>query len=475
MLENLQPKAVFSFFEDICRIPHGSGDTKRISDYCVNFAKSRGLDVYQDELNNILIKKPASRGYEAHEPVLLQGHLDMVCEKEPDCDIDFKRDGLDLFIDGDRIGACGTTLGGDDGIAVAIALAILDDDSLMHPPIEALFTVDEETGMYGAEGFDVSRLRARKLINVDSEAEGVITAGCAGGARADIKIPLKTQKNAKPCFAVTISGLTGGHSGAEIDKGRLNANVVTGGFIKALLSKNIDLNIADIHGGLKDNAIPALCECVIASDCDPKTLKSAADEYANAVRSDTDRGLRITVNEADAAAHTFDENGTAAVAGFLTSVPNGVQAMSRDIDGLVQTSLNLGILNIVDSSLHASFSVRSSVAAEKQALLNKLKAVSDGFGGAFETHGHYPAWEYRKSSPLRETMISVYEDMYQRKPAVIVIHAGLECGLFDSRIPGLDAVSIGPDMWDIHTPRERLSIPSVKRTYEYICKVLARM
>ena len=466
ILEGLKPERVFYYFEDLCSIPHGSGNTKKISDYCVDFAKANGLSVYQDEHNNVVIRKPASAGYEHHEPVILQGHLDMVCEKEPDCPIDFATDGLTLQRDGDLVFAKGTTLGGDDGIAVAMALAILEDSTLIHPPLEALFTTDEETGMYGAEGLDASVLTGKTLLNIDSEEEGILTVSCAGGARAGIEFPLTVGAVDMPCYTVTLGGLIGGHSGVEIHCGRQNANVLLGSFLRTL---PFAYQIIDIRGGQKDNAIPRQATAIVAANGD---LAAAAAAFVAANRIDTDPDLAITVEPTAAHTSGFDLASSARIAEFLTTVANGVQAMSADIEGLVQTSLNLGILKSDNNALSATFAVRSSVGAEKDALLAKLEATAKAFGGSFESHGHYPAWEYRKDSRLRDTMVDVYTKLYGGAPEVVAIHAGLECGLFAGKIADLDAVSFGPNLYDIHTTRERMSAASVERTYAYLCEIL---
>ena len=468
VLGELAPRQVFRYFEELCGIPHGSGNTKAISEYCMAFARRHGLDAEQDAYNNVLIRKPGSAGYENHPPVILQGHLDMVCEKEPECTIDFARDGLELFVEGDWIGARGTTLGGDDGIAVAMGLAILEDDTLAHPPLEVLFTTDAETGMDGAVGLDASRLKGRTLINADSEEEGVLTVGCAGGARAELRIPVTREPVSAPCYTVTVDGLIGGHSGAEIHKGRLNSNIVMGRFLQSLPE---GFRLVKLVGGLKDNAIPRQTVCVLAGE-DP-TAAAAAFTAANRIPADPE--LTVTVAPAPAAATAVTAADSRRVAAFLTTVKNGVQAMSRHIDGLVETSLNLGVLELEETALRATFSVRSSVGASKTALLADLEQTAAAFGGTYSSHGHYPAWEYREVSPLRDVMVAVYEKLTGQKPVVKAIHAGLECGLFSEKLPGLDAVSFGPRMRDIHTTRERLCISSTGRTYAYLCRVLEKL
>ena len=465
-LTHLQPERVFHYFEEICGIPHGSGDTARISDYCVAFAKAQGLAYHQDALGNVIIKKPATAGYEDHPTVILQGHIDMVCEKAPDCPIDFATDGLDVDTDGELVFAHGTTLGGDNGIAVAMAFAVLESTDLPHPPLEVLLTVDEETGMYGAEGFDPALLKGKLLINIDSEEEGVLTVSCAGGARAELTLPLTYTRSSAAAYCVTVSGLQGGHSGIEIDKGRLNANVVMAQFLQS-----IDCRLVSIDGGLKDNAIPVECTAYITTDAD---VYAAAEAFVAAHRVDTDPHLTISIDAA-LAEREMNAATTAQVLTLLTTVPNGIRSMSADIDGLVQTSLNLGILTTSDDVLRASFAVRSSVGAEKAELLSKLERQITAMGGSYASHGHYPAWEYRKDSRLRDVMCAVWERTGGAQPVIAAIHAGLECGLFCEKIEGLDAVSIGPNMWDVHTCRERLSVASTARVYAYLCDVLKEL
>ncbi len=465
ILNGLAPERVFYYFEKLSAIPHGSGNTKAISDYCAHVACQLGLEYKQDELNNIVIYKNGSAGRESEPPVILQGHLDMVCEKEEDCDIDFMRDGLRLVVEGDIVWGEGTTLAGDDGIAVAMALAVLEDKTLSHPPIEALFTVDEETGMYGAAGLDPDWLQGRRLLNLDSEEEGVLTVGCAGGMRADIELELIPTALVAPCYKIVIEGLAGGHSGVEIHKGRHNANHLMG----QLLYRIKDCMLLDIAGGEKDNVICPRCEAVVSTSADVRTL---CDEFVTEKYTDNDPELRITVTEVSGETVGYDSISSAAALTMLQSLPNGVQKMSADVEGLVQTSLNFGVVRLQEDRLHASFSLRSSVAAEKAELFQKLSSLARKHGAAITARGDYPAWEFVKDSPLRERMIAVYERLYGNTPEVVIIHAGLECGLLGEKLSGMDAVSIGPRMWDIHSPRERLSISSVERTYHYVLEIL---
>lgn len=468
ILTDLQPTRVFHYFEEIAAIPHGSGNTAAISDYCVAFAKEHKLSYVQDTSGNVIIKKPATQGYEDHPAVILQGHLDMVCEKAPDRIFDFENDGLDIAVDGDWIHANGTTLGGDDGIAIAMSFAILEADDLPHPPLEVLFTVDEEIGLLGAAALDGTQLDGRLLINIDSEEEGVLTVSCAGGARADICLPIERTENSWETYTITVDGLQGGHSGVEIDKGRLNANVVMGQFLNTLDA----YRIIRIDGGQKDNAIPCKTTCVLAS---AKDITSLGEPFAREHRVAGDPNLTVTVERADAEPYTMTDDATRRIVEFLTTVPNGIVSMSEEIDGLVQTSLNLGILKTDEDAVRMGFGLRSSVNSEKIALLDRVKAVAESCGGSCESSGHYPAWEYQPNSRLRDTMCEIWEQLYGAKAKVIAIHAGLECGFLCEKLPGLDAVSIGPDMQDIHTCRERLSVSSVERVYRYVCEILKNL
>lgn len=469
ILQNIEPESVMNFFEEICAIPHGSGNCKKISEYCLEAAKAMGLEATKDGMNNVIIKKPASTGFENHPPIILQAHLDMVCEKTPLSNINFEKDGLKLIVEGDYISADGTTLGGDDGIGVSMILAVLKDNSLSHPPIEALFTTDEETGMFGAAALDGSLLKGRKMINIDSEVEGVLTVSCAGGARCEIRLTAEKSKSANPCYEVVIDGLKGGHSGVEIHKGRHNSNMLMAELLNELKGPYSILSIA---GGNKDNAIPARTVCRISTAEDIKTI---ASDFEGKKRTAEEPELKISVSDIADSYECFSPEASAKITAFLLALPNGVQKMSEDIEGLVQTSLNLGILKTEPSGIYLTFAVRSSVNNEKTELLNTLKELTAKAGGSFTESGHYPAWEYRKESLLREVMVEQFKALYGKKPVVEAIHAGLECGLLSDKLPNLDAVSFGPDMEEIHTPNERLSVSSVERSYRYLCKILENL
>lgn len=475
-IRELAPQRVFRFFEEICAIPHGSTNTKAISDYLVNFARQRGLRCIQDDLNNVIVFKDGTPGYEGAEPLLLQGHMDMVCETEPDVAFDFFTQGLELDCADGYVFAHGTTLGGDDGIALAYILAIFDADDIPHPPLEAVFTVDEEIGMLGAAAINLSPIRARKMLNIDSEEEGYLLTSCAGGVTAVCHVPVDVEQAFGTPMTVRITGLTGGHSGVEIHKGRANSSLLMG---RLLSDIDVPYRIAALSGGLKDNAIPreTTATLLLADkhlDGILETVAACQQTYSNVYRT-TDPNLRIELTVGEPIQTTVLTAGSARRAqAFLLLCPNGVQRMSADLPDLVETSLNLGILQLYDNEIVGSFSVRSSVSSEKQALTRKLRALCIYLGGTLELSGDYPAWEYRKDSPLRQLMVEVFTEQYGHPPVVQAIHAGVECGLFCGKLEGLDCISFGPDILDIHTTSERLSVASVQRTWNFLLEVLRR-
>ncbi len=472
-LAGLEPASVFGYFEQICAIPHGSRNTKMISDYLVAFAKDQGIRYVQDELNNVVMFQEGTCGYEDHEPVIIQGHMDMVCEKDEGCPIDMDKEGLDVTHDGQYVFAKGTTLGGDDGIALAYALALLADKSIPHPPLEVILTVDEEIGMEGAAGVDLTALKGRTLINIDSEEEGIFTVSCAGGARGTITLPVSRHAVYGPCVKLTVEGLQGGHSGVEIHKNRANANKVMGEFLSRV-QQLMPLCITGLSGGSKDNAIPRSCTVtLVAMGMYLERINDVAAQLQAEIREKYDEPEAVVRgDDVDAlGGNALSTQDTAKVIALLNAAPNGVQAWSQDIAGLVQTSLNLGVV-ILDDSLRMTFAVRSSVNREKRDLLARLEELAKFYDGSYSQMGDYPAWEYRKDSRLRDTMVSIYREMFQAEPQVVAIHAGLECGLLSEKLPGLDCVSIGPEMHDIHTSRERLGIASTERTWKFLLEIL---
>ena len=479
VLKGLTPAPVFRHFEAICSIPHGSGNTRAVSDYCADFARSLGLRFRQDEHNNIIIWKNGTPGYEDAAPVMIQGHLDMVCEKDADCPIDMAVEGLRLRLEDGILSAEGTTLGGDDGIAVAYGLALLESTDLPHPPLEVVFTVDEEIGMLGADALDMSDLRSRILLNVDSEQEGELLVSCAGGLLALCRIPVERERVEGMGFTLELSGCIGGHSGAEINKGSANASVLLGRCLYRL-SRELPLALVSAEGGEKDNAIPraACAALVLREGGDLAALEAAVKELENTLRAEyavTDPELSLRLRERENDVPALTQESARRVLTALRNLPNGVQRMSPSVPGMVQTSLNLGILLTSEAEVTLEYCVRSSEESEKWALTDQIVCLTEMLGGSVEVSGNYPGWAYREDSPLRDTMVAVYERMYGEKPLVRGMHAGVECGLFDSRLPGLDCVSFGPDMEDIHTPRERLSVESARRTWEYLVEVLKEL
>ena len=475
-LAHLSPASVFRFFEMICAVPHGSGNTKALSDLCCAFAREHGLDYTQDNANNVVITAPAAPGYENAPTVILQGHLDMVCAKAPDCDKDMQTEGLDLFTEGNLIGARGTSLGGDDGIAVAMMLALLDDPTLPRPRIEAVFTADEEIGMLGATALDASGLRGRTMLNIDSEEEGVFTVSCAGGALATLRWSAAYKELSAQTLRLCVSGLCGGHSGTEINKGRANANILMGALLRALSGLS-SLRLCALNGGTADNAIPRSCCATVAlcpadMDAAMQIVQTQADIFRKEFAS-TEPELAVSAAfSGEEPCRALTAEASLNLIRALTLVPNGIQSMSRAIPGLPETSLNLGVLSLSDSGALMHFCVRSSVNSRKETLLDRLRCVAEATGAACEISGVYPAWEYSEFSPLRERMTAVYRAQYGCEPKIDAIHAGLECGILAEKLPGLDCVSFGPNIPDIHTERERLSVSSVQRTWALLLEVL---
>lgn len=462
---------VFRYFEDISRVPRCSGNTAPIADYLERFAKRSSLFCYRDEKNNVLIKKPAYEGYEQRPAVILQGHTDMVKQCAPDCSVDMDKEGVILFRSADTLGALGTTLGADDGIAVAYMLAILSDKSLKHPPIEALFTSDEEIGLLGAAAFDCSRLSGRTMINIDSDAEGIFTVGCAGGARVDIELPLMRDIEGGNYFKLQVGGLFGGHSGTEINKGRGNAIKI---LAEALLALP-ELKICKISGGNADNAIPRSAEAVFT------TKIQRSGELLSLISRTTDKyktsepDIHFEITRPAAATLPFTEESSQKIVRLITEEPTGVVELSRDIEGLVETSLNLGIIESGERSLYLTASVRSSKNGKKNELIRKIVNIAKKFGATCTEHGEYPAWEFKKHSHLCDVMREEYERMYGKSPKITTIHAGLECGIFAGKLEGLDCISIGPDNFDIHTTEERLCLSSAARVWIFLLEVLKKL
>ena len=494
-INELSPSEVFSYFQEICAIPHGSGNTGMIADYCLEFAKLHGLKARKDAADNVVIFKAGSSGYEDCEPVILQGHLDMVCEKEPDCDIDMSVQSIKTCTDGKVVWADGTTLGADDGIAIAFILAVLASDTIAHPPIQAVLTSDEEIGMLGARDLDTSDLTAKRLINIDSESEGILYVSCAGGVRAECDIPVVYEDavgwvsggeqddnasdaagNGQVCFEVKISGLAGGHSGVEIHKQHTNAIRLLASLLSHA-SGAADFRLVSLSGGGKENAIPKEAKAVVSvRSCDATTfeqsIKESADVWMQEISS-TEPHAKIEVGKADAAADkVLNFHSTENVIYALGLSPDGVYRMSQEINGMVQTSLNLGIAYLDADKLVYKYLIRSNTAAGKKLLLERVNTFVKHLSGNVVTMSDYPAWEYKSDSQLRKICVESFTNVYGHEPEVTSIHAGLECGILAGKMPGVDMISFGPTLESVHTPDECMNVASVERTWEYLLEIL---
>jgi len=478
VLQNVEPKEVFHYFEEICNIPHGSGNLEKISEYLVSFAQKRNLEVICDKDLNVIIKAPGSKGYEDKEPVILQGHMDMVAVKEDDCDIDMTKEGLRVQTDGEFVWADGTSLGGDDGIAVAYILAILDSNDISHPPIEAVITTNEEVGMLGAMALDLSMLKGKKMINIDNEEEGVFITSCAGGATFHSEFAVKRESISGTECKIEVSGLRGGHSGGMIKCERGNADIICARTMLEALDVS-DFCIKDFNGGAADNAIPSVATAtVIVPDKELEKVKESVAKTDVNVKDELDikdPDVSITLTEVGkTTAECIDKESAEKILKMMISMPNGVLAMSSAVEGLVETSVNIGIVNTSDDKVLVVQSLRSSVESSKDFLIKKLETVAEAFGAKTYITGGYPGWKYRRESQLRDHMVSVYKSLYGKEPVLEAIHAGLECGVISNKIEDLDCISIGPDMTDIHSTKEKLSIKSSKNVWEYLKAVLEK-
>lgn len=458
------------YFYKICEIPHGSGDMEKISQFCVDFANEHGLKSVRDEANNVVIFKSATKGYENYEPIILQGHLDMVCQSV--APFDFLNNGISVKQDGDFLCADGTTLGADNGIAVAMILAILESKELSHPAIEAVFTTDEEIGMIGASRLDLNLLKSKKMINLDSEDDGIVTVSCAGGVDFIAKLPIETKTLNGELVKVTLSGFKGGHSGVEIDKGRINADILAG---RLLASIDVGYNIISINGGNKGNAIPNACIIELVTE-NASQFKDKAEKIFEEIKTEIcarEEGATISFEIGSQNEHlAFTDKLTKNILYVLTLVPNGIVEMSAEIEGLVETSLNLGVLQTQKDFVSIHFALRSNKKTALLFLVKRLEMFFENIDCETGTGGYYPPWEYNDSSVLQELYCKVYKDMYSRDPKIEAIHAGLECAVFSAGIKGLDCISIGPQLYDVHTVNERMSLSSTKNLLELLVKIL---
>lgn len=479
VISGYEPFGFFRFFEDISMIPRGSGNEKGIADHLVRFAEERGIEYYRDALHNVLYRIPATAGRENEPSVLLQGHTDMVCEKNADTDHDFLTDPLKLYVDEKGwLRAKGTTLGGDDGVAVAAMMAVADGLIDSHPPIECLFTVSEEVGLDGANGFDYSRIKSRILLNMDSEEEDAVIVGCAGGVRSDLLITPKWQKRRGVAIEIALRGLKGGHSGEDINKGRANANLLMG---RILLKTNsvADIRISSIVGGSKDNAIPRECTAIVVSKReDAERVTAAVQAEIDAIAKELspgDAGFSGSITRVKRNAlpmRMCDRFSSERLITLLGSVRNGVIKMGYGAENFVEFSRSLGVIETKEDVIRVVFSSRSSIEAQLDASIAELDAFSRLIGAEASHHGRYPGWAYSPVSPIREKYLRVSESLGM--PATVrVIHAGLECGVIASNLPGLDAISFGPNMRDIHSPEEALDLKSTERFFKKLAALLA--
>ena len=478
VLAGLQPQLVFKYFEEISQIPRGSGNEKEISDYLRKFGEDLGLETIQDEALNIIIRKPATKGYENAPGVVLQGHMDMVCEKNKGTNHDFTKDPLQLRIDGDYIYATDTTLGADNGIAVAMGLAVLASNDIEHPALEVLVTVDEEAGMSGAMALDGNLVKGKYILNLDSEEEGHLLVSCAGGVTALSTIPVefKDADSSKVAYSLEIKGLLGGHSGMDIIKQRANSNKLLGRLLNLI---SIDFDLAKVEGGSKNNAIPRESDCVLMiNPSDKETFVSDVERITATFKhefSTSDAGLEVICNETTSPSKVLNCDSKSRVISMLNIIPNGIQTMSMDIENLVESSTNIGVLRTTDSAVTFECAVRSSVGSLKTDITNRMELLTKQLNGTLQLISDYPAWEYAKNSQLEKMCIDAYKNLTGNEPIIMALHAGLECGLLLEKMPHAEAISFGPNMYDVHTPNEHLSISSTENTWKFLLAVLKSM
>ncbi len=477
LLKDHKNYIVFKYFQEICRIPHGSGNTAKLREYIISLAREHELEYVSEANGNVIVIREASEDCKNAASVMLQGHMDMVCEKESDCQHDFTSDPLDVYEEDGFLKARGTTLGGDDGIGVAYMLVLLTDPDYSGPRIDCVFTVDEETGVTGASNLDFSRIRARRLINLDSEKEGTFVVGCAGGEELNASLSLNHTEVTGFRTDIEISGLTGGHSGDEIGKGRANAVRLLSRFLYMLKKNRCDYHLISVNGGNKMNAIPREASASIVISSSPVRIYDLADDFSGEIRreyGDTDPGFNISIFEAGKeASHRVIDNSVLDRFFLATySIPDGVMRMSHSMADLPETSVNLGILRTDIESIECTYLLRSSIAGRRNELLERMTLILKAANAGITCNNPYPAWEFRKDSPLRERMVSLWKEMFGKDPEITAIHGGLECGIISGKCPDVDIIAIGPDILDIHTPKERLDIESASRVYDFLQRFL---
>ena len=479
MLEkNIDTKTrVFYYFEEISKIPHGSGNMEKIADFFESFAKNHSLRHFRDEMNNVVIFKDGTVGYENSTPVIMQGHLDMVCQKTADSKIDFSKDPIELYIDGDFIKAKNTTLGADDGIGAALILAVLESKDIAHPPIEAVFTTDEEIGMLGAAKLDMSKLSGKKMINIDSFSEGCACVSCAGGADVKMYINLKRVVACGKKLLLSIDGLLGGHSGGKIKEGRVNANILAGRILSCA-KKISDFDIISINGGDKGNAITPRCTIELVTKDAAEFISKLEEVFENIKNelSDREENLNLSVSIVEEGNfQVIDKESRDKLINMLLSIPDGVLSMSKKISGLVETSSNLGITATYEDKILLLSTIRSNKRSALDWLQEKMFMIAEYNNCNVEASGHYPPWELVEGSEMQKIFAETCEEIYGRKADIYAAHVGLECGIFAGKIEGLDGIAIGPNAYDLHTVFERLSISAVNKFYEFLKVILAKL
>ncbi len=474
--DNFAYGGLMKYFEEISAIPRASYHEEKIAEYLCDFARAHGLEYYRDSTNNVLINAPATAGRENEPPLLLQGHTDMVCEKNDVVEHDFDTDGLELYEEDGWIRARGTTLGADNGVAVAIMLYVLDGGVNSHAPLQCLFTASEEVGLDGAMAFDYSKIYARRMINMDSADESLIIAGCAGGQRSSLDFDVKAEEiSAKYVARITVRGLYGGHSGEDIDKGRANANILMGRVLYSL-SKKLELRLMELHGGTKDNAIPRECVAVVAVE-DFNALKALTDELSVSMRDGLcadDAGFELCTEcvAENVSAIVLDKELATRIVMIMHTVKNGIFEMNHDVRGLVEWSRNLGIVKCDKDGAELVFSSRSSFESRIDASSDELDDLAHVLGARTRHYNRYPGWSYAPVSEIRNAYVSAFETIFGRKPEITVIHAGLECGFISRALPDMDIISCGPILLDLHSPDERLNKASFERFFTVIKKVI---
>ena len=475
---HLQPQAVFDFFLQICKIPHGSKNEAEISAFLQNFGKELGYETIADSVGNVLVKKPAYPGYEDRKTVILQSHMDMVCDKRPDLDHDFKKDPIKPYVDGEWLKAQGTTLGADNGIGVAAAMAVLADKELKHGPINCLFTIDEETGLTGAEALSPELLQGDILINLDSEDEGEIFIGCAGGVcnYAEFKHIWTNISGDMFYMKVDINSLTGGHSGDDISKGRANANKLLSRFLLSVAEK-YEFYLCEISGGSLHNAIPRDASAIFAvPSADKESVRVDFNIFAAQVQDEfsaTEPNMKFTLQSTDPIKRVIDPVVTKNLLRSLHSVFNGVFAMSQDVPGLVETSSNLAsVKRTGDNTLLVTTSQRSSIESARDNVSSAVRAAFELGGASVTTKGQYPGWKPNMKSEILKVACDTYKQLFGEDAKIKAIHAGLECGLFLEKAPHLDMISFGPTMRGVHSPDERLHIASTARWWRHLLLLL---